>query len=59
MRELHNNELALLQGGGQGRTCMIYGGIAFLSLVSTAWNPAGFYGALAQTSIAAGYGCFE
>jgi len=56
MKKLNLNQLSKITGCGNGRECMIYGGIA---LVAIGFGAAGFLAALGIGAYANDKGCFE
>lgn len=59
MKTIQSNHMEDIIGGGQGRTCMILGGIVFGLVLGGFFNP-GLWGSAATiTGGAAIYGCFN
>lgn len=54
MKELRLEELHTITGGTENRTCMILGGLAFLSVLSQQWRAA-----IGTTAAATVLGCFD
>jgi hypothetical protein len=59
MRTLCLNELSEIRGGGQNRSCMLMGGLAFGSALAGFWSGWGVATAIGVTTAAIAYGCFD
>lgn len=59
MKKLDLTQMEQISAGGQGRTCMILGGLAFVSFFGGFYSGSGFFAAASITAGAAVYGCFD